>query len=160
VEGEARVTIEPGAHLGVLVGGVVVEDEMDELAGRDLRLDGVEEADELLVAVARSTTRSSIWSRTGSRSRTSPAGFDTSGPVASGRYSNNPSRPIAPSIPSARLQPMESSMNPSVHAKIAHPTQRFTSSEEARRAVSKDGPPVGTSGVVPVDCGRRTFGAM
>ena len=52
VEGEALVAAEPGAHLGMLVGGVVVEDHMDALAGRDIGLDGVEEADELLVAVA------------------------------------------------------------------------------------------------------------
>ena len=45
------VAAEPGAHLGMLVGGVVVEDHMDALAGRDIGLDGVEEADELLVAV-------------------------------------------------------------------------------------------------------------
>ena len=32
--------------------GGVVEDHMDALAGRDIGLDGVEEADELLVAVA------------------------------------------------------------------------------------------------------------
>ena len=36
----------------VLVDGVVVEDGVDDLAGRDLRLDGVEEADELLMPVA------------------------------------------------------------------------------------------------------------
>ena len=36
----------------MLVGGVVVEDDVDQLAGRDLGLDGVEEADELLMAVA------------------------------------------------------------------------------------------------------------
>jgi hypothetical protein len=34
---------EPGDDLRVLVGGIV-EDDMDELAGRDLGLDGVEEA--------------------------------------------------------------------------------------------------------------------
>ena len=39
-------------HLGMLVGGVVVEDHMDALADWDLGLDGVEEADEHLVAVA------------------------------------------------------------------------------------------------------------
>ena len=33
VEGEALVAAEPGAHLGMLVGGVVVEDHMDALAG-------------------------------------------------------------------------------------------------------------------------------
>src|ERR1700687_2060510 len=43
---------QPSPHLGVLVGGVVVEDDMDDFAGRDLRLDGVEEPDELLMAVA------------------------------------------------------------------------------------------------------------
>ena len=52
VEGEARMAVEPGAHLRVLVGGVVVEDDVDGLAGRHLGLDGVEEADELLMAVA------------------------------------------------------------------------------------------------------------
>ena len=34
------------------MGGVVVEDDVDDLAGRDLCLDGVEEADELLMPVA------------------------------------------------------------------------------------------------------------
>ena len=43
---------EPSPHLRVLVGGVVVEDHVDHLAGRDLALDGVEKADELLMAVA------------------------------------------------------------------------------------------------------------
>ena len=38
-------------HLGVLVGGVVVEDGVDDLAGRHGRLDGVEEAQELLMPV-------------------------------------------------------------------------------------------------------------
>lgn len=52
MEGPAWVADEPGADLGMLVGGVVVDDGMDELAGRHLRLDGVEEADELLVTVA------------------------------------------------------------------------------------------------------------
>ena len=52
VEGEARMAVEPGTHLGVLVGGVIVEDDVDGLAGRHLGVDGVEEADELLVAVA------------------------------------------------------------------------------------------------------------
>jgi hypothetical protein len=39
-------------HFGMLVGGVVVEDHVDQLAGGDLALDGIEEADELDVAVA------------------------------------------------------------------------------------------------------------
>jgi hypothetical protein len=42
--------------LGVLVGGVVVEDGVDDLAGRDLALNGVQEADELLVPVALHTS--------------------------------------------------------------------------------------------------------
>ena len=36
----------------MLVGGVVVDDRMDQLAGRHLALDGIEEADELLVPVS------------------------------------------------------------------------------------------------------------
>ena len=52
VEGEARVPVEPLAHLGMLVGGVVVEDHVDDLSGGNLRLNGVEEADELLVPMA------------------------------------------------------------------------------------------------------------
>ena len=49
---QRRMTAQPGDHLGVLVGGVVVEDGVDGLAGGDLALDGVEEADELLMPVA------------------------------------------------------------------------------------------------------------
>ena len=52
VEDEARMTAEPAQHLGVLVGGVVVEDDVDQLAGRHGAFDGVQEADELLVAMA------------------------------------------------------------------------------------------------------------
>ena len=36
----------------MLVGGVVVEDGVDDLAGGNLALDGVQEADELLMAMA------------------------------------------------------------------------------------------------------------
>jgi len=52
MEDEAGMATEPGVHLGMLVGGVVVEDDVDNLAGGDLGLDEVEEAYELLVAVA------------------------------------------------------------------------------------------------------------
>jgi hypothetical protein len=52
VEGEALVTVEPGAHLRVLVDGIVVENDVNGLSGRDLGRDGVEEADELLMAMA------------------------------------------------------------------------------------------------------------
>ena len=51
VEGPARVPLGPGQDLGVLVGAVVVQDGVDEFAGRHGRLDGVQEAQELLVAV-------------------------------------------------------------------------------------------------------------
>ena len=44
---------EPGFHPGVLVSGIVVEDHMDRLVGRDLALElGVEKADEFLMPVA------------------------------------------------------------------------------------------------------------
>jgi hypothetical protein len=53
VEGPARMPDEPGADLGMLVGGVVVEDGVDQFAGRHGALDGIEEADELLMPVPR-----------------------------------------------------------------------------------------------------------
>ncbi len=43
---------EPGTDLVLLVRGIVVEDHVDGLVGRHLALDAVEEADELLMAVA------------------------------------------------------------------------------------------------------------
>ena len=52
VERPAGMPGQPLAHLGMLVGGIVVDDGMDRLSRRHLRLDGVEEADELLVPVA------------------------------------------------------------------------------------------------------------
>src|SRR5262249_46825898 len=52
VEGEGLMAVEPGAHLGMLVGGVVVEDDVDGLTGRQFGVDGVEKTDELLMPVA------------------------------------------------------------------------------------------------------------
>ena len=52
MEDKAGVPVEPGADPGVLVGGVVVEDDVDDLAGRDVGVDRIEEANELLMAVA------------------------------------------------------------------------------------------------------------
>ena len=52
MEGEARVPDEPLADLGVRLGGVVVEDGADRLAGGHLCFDQVEKADEFLMAVA------------------------------------------------------------------------------------------------------------
>ena len=52
MEGPARMPRQPVLHDGMLMGGVVVEDRMDCLAGRNFALDGVEEADEFLMPVA------------------------------------------------------------------------------------------------------------
>src|ERR1051325_10635338 len=52
VEGPARVPGEPGFDFWVGVRGVVVDNGMDQLAGRNRALDGIEEADELLVPVS------------------------------------------------------------------------------------------------------------
>src|SRR6516164_5142201 len=43
---------QPSFHLGVLVSGVIVSDEMEVKSGRRLLLDGLEEGEPLLVAVA------------------------------------------------------------------------------------------------------------
>jgi len=51
VEGEAWMSAQPLHDLGVLVGGVVVEDDVHSLALWHLGFDRVEEAGELLVAV-------------------------------------------------------------------------------------------------------------
>ena len=51
MEGEARVPLEPLADLGMLVGGVVVEDHVDRLAGGCPRFDQIEKADEFLVTM-------------------------------------------------------------------------------------------------------------
>ena len=48
-----RMAGQPGAHLGMLVGGVVVEDRVHQLSGRHGGLDAVQKADELLVAMTR-----------------------------------------------------------------------------------------------------------
>src|SRR3546814_17684759 len=53
VEDEAGMPAEPGTDLRVLVRGVVVEDHVDDLAGRHLGFEEVAETDELLWAVAR-----------------------------------------------------------------------------------------------------------
>ena len=45
------MTLEPCHNVGMFVGAVVVEDDMDHLAGRHLALDGVEKANELLLTV-------------------------------------------------------------------------------------------------------------
>ena len=52
MEREPLVPVEPGANLGMLVSRVVIENDMNGLAGWHLCLDGVQEADELLMAMA------------------------------------------------------------------------------------------------------------
>jgi hypothetical protein len=52
VKGPARMASKPSKHLGVLVGGIVVENGVDQLAGRHGRLDPVQKPDEFLVAMA------------------------------------------------------------------------------------------------------------
>src|SRR5215467_13635059 len=52
VKDPARVAGEPGFDLGMLVGGVIVENGVNQFAGRYGALDGVEEADEFLVSMA------------------------------------------------------------------------------------------------------------
>lgn len=44
MEGETVVAVEPAAHLDVLVGSVVVEDDMHGLVGGNLGVDGIEES--------------------------------------------------------------------------------------------------------------------
>jgi hypothetical protein len=52
VAGPARVPSEPGFDLGVSVRGVVVDNGMDQVVDWDRTLDGIEEADELLMPVS------------------------------------------------------------------------------------------------------------
>jgi len=49
MEDEMQVTRQPGHDIGMLVGGVIVENNMDYLAGWRLRFDGIQKADEFLV---------------------------------------------------------------------------------------------------------------
>ena len=51
VEDKALMAFEPGPNLGVLMGGVIVEDDMDGFVGGGLCVDQVQEAGALLMAV-------------------------------------------------------------------------------------------------------------
>ncbi len=51
MERPAGMAVEPGAHLLVLVGRVIVEDDVDDFAGWNVTLKGVEEANKLLMPV-------------------------------------------------------------------------------------------------------------
>ena len=57
MERPTRMAGQPLTDFGMLVGGVVVDNGMDQLAGRDRALDGIEEADELLVPMLLHTQR-------------------------------------------------------------------------------------------------------
>jgi hypothetical protein len=52
VEGAARMSRQPLPHLRMFVGRVIVDDCVDHFSRKDLRLDRIEEADELLVPMA------------------------------------------------------------------------------------------------------------
>ena len=52
MEGPSGMAGNPGQHLGMLMGSVVVEDGMDHLCGRDVGFDAVEETDEILMGMA------------------------------------------------------------------------------------------------------------
>jgi hypothetical protein len=50
---ESRMRVEPGLDVGVLVGGVVVQDHVDGKAFGHFTVDGAQELEELLVTVHR-----------------------------------------------------------------------------------------------------------
>src|SRR5271170_3291854 len=52
MERPSRMTFEPSSDVGMLMGGVIVDDGVDRLARRDLLLDDIEEANEFLMAMA------------------------------------------------------------------------------------------------------------
>jgi hypothetical protein len=52
MERPSRVTFEPSSNIGMLMGGVVVDDGVDRLSHGDLFLDDIEEPNELLMAMA------------------------------------------------------------------------------------------------------------
>ena len=52
MERPSRVTFEPSSNIGMLMGGVVVDDGVDRLSHGNLFLDDIEETDELLMPVA------------------------------------------------------------------------------------------------------------
>ena len=60
VESEARVAGEPLSYLRMLVGSIIVEDHVHGLSSRHLRLNGIEEANELLVTMALHTSANNL----------------------------------------------------------------------------------------------------
>ncbi len=70
VEMDARMSFERGADLGMLVRGVVVNDEMQVPVGRGFAMDLVEKADELLMPMAVHALADDLETRTISHRRT------------------------------------------------------------------------------------------
>src|SRR5580698_8302927 len=52
MERPSRMAFEPSANIGMLMGGVIVDDGVDRLSNGNLLLDDIEEANELLMAMA------------------------------------------------------------------------------------------------------------
>ena len=53
MERPSRMLCEPGQHLRKFVAAIIVEDAVDQLAGRHGPLDGCDEPEELLMSMAR-----------------------------------------------------------------------------------------------------------
>jgi hypothetical protein len=51
VENETRVAIKPGTNVGMFVSCIVVKNDVDNLADRNLRLDGVQKSNEFLMTM-------------------------------------------------------------------------------------------------------------
>jgi hypothetical protein len=51
MERPSRMALEPSANIGMLMGGVIVDDGVDRLSYGNLFLDDIEETDELLMAM-------------------------------------------------------------------------------------------------------------
>ena len=69
MERPARMIGEPFEDIGLFVGGIVVDDGVDDFSGRHGALDGVEEANELLVAMPSHATSDVIVTEEGSFER-------------------------------------------------------------------------------------------
>ena len=60
---EAGMAVEPSTDRGMLMGGVIVGDDVDVEIGRGLLIDGFEKGEPLLVAMARAKRVISLPSR-------------------------------------------------------------------------------------------------
>src|SRR6516164_7227291 len=104
---------QPSQHFGMLVGGVVVEDNMDRLVGGDFALDGVEKADEFEVTVALHAAANDGAVEHAERRkrgyRLAASGLDRTRRLAcreSARRRAPRGRPCGPRLFALRLQPM------------------------------------------------------